>query len=134
MGRIFSVRPSQWEVDNAFVVKAGLEYQRSHDGNLPLNGVWKMLQYRYDINAARFAKYHPNVAKMILESHKVKPQIPWCPLPPPLPEVCIPVVIVPPDPNPSDCPVNPSVPEPTSFVMAAFVIPVAYLYMKYKVR
>jgi len=58
----FIVHPSQWEVDHARAIFAGQAYQASHDGQLPETAMWKMLEFRHELNPARFTHWHPNIA------------------------------------------------------------------------
>jgi hypothetical protein len=61
----FIVHPSRWEVDHARAIFAGQAYQASHDGQLPETAMWEKLEFRYDLNSARFAHWHPNIALML---------------------------------------------------------------------
>jgi hypothetical protein len=61
----FIVHPSRWEADHARAIFAGQAYQASHDGQLPETAMWERLEFRYDLNPARFARWHPNIALML---------------------------------------------------------------------
>lgn len=70
MGRIFSTTPSSWEIDHVAGIRAGEAYQSSHDGVLPATPMWGMLERRYELNEARFRRWHPNVALMLDVVHE----------------------------------------------------------------
>ncbi len=99
----FTVRPSAWEVQHVRQISAGQAYQASHSGQLPNTPVWRMLEFRYSVNAARFSHYHPNVAQMIQIKNTIPtPSAPVPPITPPpsivVPEVPPPIINPPVDP------------------------------------
>lgn len=107
----FIVRPSPWEVQHARGIFAGQAHQAQNGGQLPDTPMWRMLEFRYSLNTARFTYFHPNVARMIeqkltpppVEPPPVEPPPPIAPPPPPIippPEIVIP----PPTPTPTDPP------------------------------
>lgn len=62
----FIVHPSNWEIEHAGAIFRGQVYQATHDGQLPDTPMWRMLEFRHSLNAARFDHWHPNVG-LILE-------------------------------------------------------------------
>lgn len=114
--RIFTLPPSQYEIDHASAIKAGLNFQTTHEGQLPSTAAWKMLEFRQALNPTRFKIYHPNLSKMIENSftystHCEFPVVPTCPV---VDIPCLPNVWV-------ECPpvqmANQTVPEPTTALL-----------------
>lgn len=126
MSHIFTVRPSQFEVDHVHAFVAGERYAEQHGGELPENGFWRDIEFRYDRNPHAFSIVHPNF-KLLLDrlerSHDGNhancptdahrwigrmrgPVVPSCPIEPPL--------------NPQTV----SVAEPASFVMGVACVAV----------
>ena len=101
----FILRPSEWEVDHARGIFAGMAYQAEHQGELPATPMWRALERRYDLAPMRFAHYHPNIAAMIATARET----PYDPPP------CIPVVCVPPPSHGA----SQHVPEPAACVLLA---------------
>lgn len=103
----FTVRPSQWEIEHAGGIFAGQAYQVQHNGQLPDTPMWRLLEYRYSVNAARFTFYHPNIGRMIAQ--KLTP-----PPPPPVVPPVTPPPVTPPSPITPPPPVGPPItPPPT---------------------
>jgi hypothetical protein len=116
MGRILT-NPTPWEIDHAAGIIRGFEYQQAH-GSLPDTPMWRMLERRHDLAAARFDRYHPNVGRILEGACVAEPpacvtphhwigrmrgstEIPTCPPgPPPIP----------------------AVPEPSSLLLGALVV------------
>lgn len=98
----FIVRPSAWEVQHARGIFEGQAYQAQNGGQLPDTPMWRMLEFRYSVNAARFTYFHPNIGRMI--EQKLTPPAPVTPVdPPPVdpPPLTPPVPLEPPvDPPP----------------------------------
>ena len=67
----FIVHPSKWEVEHAGGIFKGQAYQATHDGQLPDTPMWRMLEFRHSLNAARFDHWHPNVG-LLLEHREAK--------------------------------------------------------------
>ncbi len=76
----FIVHPSQWEIEHAGAIFSGQAYQAAHDGQLPDTPMWRMLEFRHSLNAARFSHWHPNVA-LILENREPAAESPQYSLP-----------------------------------------------------
>jgi hypothetical protein len=129
----FMVPPSKWEIGHAAPIFAAQKYQAAHEGQLPDTRMWRMLEFRHDLNARRFNFYHPNIGRMI-EAQNMKPLVP--PIIPPAPPI-VPPVFPPTDPGGGgggttvDPPPNPqgpnAIPEPSAFVMLAMAVLVAGL-------
>lgn len=62
----FVVSPSKFEIEFHRQIFAGQAYAAMHDGALPLTRFWREMEFRHDLNAARFDHYHRNIG-MILE-------------------------------------------------------------------
>lgn len=108
MGLIFSVRPSNWELDHAHALLAGERYAEAHDSVLPHNAFWRDIEFRYDRSPYAFSINHPNFKLLLdrLTIEHARNHEP-CTIPPP----CW-----------TECPVEPplnhqTVPEPASVVM-----------------
>jgi len=67
MSHVFTVAPSQFEIDHAAAIVAGMHYQAEH-GVLPPTPMWRALERRHDLDPARFDRWHPNVGLMIERS------------------------------------------------------------------
>ncbi len=79
----FIVPPSKWESQHAVPIFTAQKFQAANGGRLPSTPMWRMLEFRHALNAARFNFYHPTVGRMI-ESQAGKPAGP------PLPQVIVP--------------------------------------------
>lgn len=119
----FLVPPSRWEIQHAAPIFAAQQYQAAHDGRLPSTRMWRMLEFRHNLNARRFNFFHPNIGRMIEAQNMVPPT----PILPPVPPV-VPPVVPPTDPGggggTGEPPPNPqgpggTVPEPSAFLMFA---------------
>jgi len=118
----FIVRPSAWEVQHARGIFAGQAYQAQNGGQLPDTPVWRMLEFRYSLNTARFTYFHPNVARMIEQKLTPPPVAPPPVAPPPVeppppitpPITPPPAIVIPPpvDPPPITPPITPPVDPP----------------------
>ena len=108
----FILRPSEFEVDHARSILAGMAYQAEHHGELPATPTWHALERRCDLAPHRFAHFHPNVAAMIATARET----PYDPPP------CVPVVCVPPPSHGA----SQHVPEPAACVLLAVGIAWAY--------
>jgi hypothetical protein len=71
MGRIFTIKPSQFEVEHWPAIRAAELYQAEHGDALPATPIWRALERRHDLNPARFDHWHPNLGIMIerMEQH-----------------------------------------------------------------
>ena len=144
----FIVPPSKWEIQHAGQIFAAQNYQAAHGGQLPDTRMWRMLEFRHDLNASRFNFYHPNIGRMIAAQGATPPPTPvqqvidgWKghmrgPTGDPTNPVVPPTTPIqpPPDPgggtvvDPTPVPQVPtSVPEPASILMFAAAILVAGL-------
>lgn len=76
MGRILTLRPSPWEIDNIEGVVAGVLYAERHDGDAPDGPMWRWLDRRRDVNPERFDAHHPNIGLVLggYYRHEVQPQ------------------------------------------------------------
>lgn len=160
-GRLgFAYRPTAWEVQHAPGILAGQAYQAQNDGLLPDTPMWRMLEFRYSLNASRFTYFHPNVARMIEQKLTMPPPPPVTPPPPtvtpPPPITPPPSIVIPPptDPPPVTPPVDPPpggqiidppppggdtgvVPEPSAFAMllvAVAALAVFCVHMRIRAR
>ena len=111
----FILRPSEWEVDHARPILAGMAYQAEHNGELPATPMWRALERRCDLAPARFERWHPNLSLMIREARET----PYDPPP------CFPIVCTPP-PCESSHGASQHVPEPAACVLLAVGIAWAY--------
>ncbi|WP_165250890.1 hypothetical protein [Paludisphaera soli] len=146
----FVVPPSKWEAQHARQIFAAQSYQSANNGQLPDTRVWRMLEFRHNLNPSRFNFYHPNIGRMIdlqgetpappaeqivrgWEGHmrgpEPVPQVINPPVNPPVIPPVIPPIIPPLNPpagqggTPTTPPVTPqAVPEPAAFLMFAVAI------------
>lgn len=141
----FIVPPSKWEIQHAGRIFAAQNYQAAHGGQLPDTPMWRMLEFRYDLNARRFTFNHPNISRMIVSQRVTPPtstvpqviDVPKDPVPGPPDVPTNPVLpltppLPPPDSgggtivNPTPVPLTPTtVPEPSAIVMFAAAVLVA---------
>lgn len=83
----FIVPPSKWEIQHAGQIFAAQNYQAAHGGQLPDTRMWRMLEFRHDLNTGRFNFYHPNIGRMIAAQGATP-----TPTPTPVPQVIDPGV------------------------------------------
>ena len=121
----FIVPPSQWEIEHARPIFAAQKYQDANNGQLPDTRVWRMLEFRHDLNPARFNFFHPNIGRMIERQDTPTP------LPPPAEQGLNPPPVDPPltppveqeivDPPPGGVG-GVATPEPSSLLMLASAV------------
>jgi hypothetical protein len=129
--QIFRVKPTPYEVEHAGLIRQGVLYQQSHQGDLPGTPFWNMIERRYLARPLNFQHYHPNLFLMEMTAHHATPErhVPhgWIGhmRQPPIGDVCPPIVECPPPVGP---PAQQVVPEPVSCVLLLIgLIGCAYL-------
>lgn len=124
----FMVSPSAWERAHAAGIFAGQKHEAEH-GTLPNTPMWRMLEYRHDLNPARFDHWHPNIG-IILEHrdhHAIVPPHHWIGHMRGPSLSCEPLPALPPPPQQG----SQTVPEPAASTMLAmaFVLVGAWWFM-----